>query len=115
MADDLQALGAAIAAASDLDAPERRHGKTALHYAAGSFTLDAARELISAGACVDARDDHGNTPLFGATFDSRGRGEMIQLLREAGADPDVENLHGVSPRMLAHTIGNYDVRQFYAS
>lgn len=41
-------------------------------------------------------------------------GEMIALLRRAGADPLRENHHGVSPLSLARDIGNYDVAQFFS-
>jgi uncharacterized protein len=40
---------------------------------------------------------------------------MIQLLRESGADPHLENRHGVTPVQLARTIGNYDVAQFFVN
>lgn len=47
-------------------------------------------------------------------FPSRGRGEIIKLLLEYGADKDRVNNHGVSPYALAQTIANYDVRQFFS-
>jgi hypothetical protein len=59
-------------------------------------------------------DSLGNTPLWRATFESRGRGEVIRLLRAAGADPWHANRSGVSPVALARAISNYDVAQFYA-
>jgi ankyrin repeat protein len=70
--------------------------------------------LLDAGAPVNARDANGNTPLSDAVFRSRGRGDVIKLLRDRGADPTLKNNHGVSPLSLAHTIANYDVRQFFA-
>ena len=48
-----------------------------------------------------------------AVFNSRGSGELIELLRRHGADPYRENFHGVSPLGLARDIGNYDVAQFF--
>ena len=36
-----------------------------------------------------------------------------KLLRDSGADPLHKNNHGVSPLILARTIANYDVRQFF--
>lgn len=32
---------------------------------------------------------------------------------ENGANPDIENNNGVSPKSLARTIANYDVRRFF--
>jgi ankyrin repeat protein len=71
-----------------------------------------AEKLLRSGVVVDATDAHGNTPLFAATFDSKGRGDMIKLLLKAGADKNHRNKHGVSPASLASTIANYDVARF---
>jgi uncharacterized protein len=38
---------------------------------------------------------------------------MIEQLLSRGADPDVVNRHGQTPRGLAELIGNYDVAQFF--
>jgi ankyrin repeat protein len=76
--------------------------------------MESAAALVEAGAEVDARDRDGNTPLWRATFASRGAGDVIALLRAHGADPHAENGHGVSPLALAERIGNYDVRRHFA-
>ena len=89
------------------------NGWTPLHCAAQEGHCDIARVLLMAGAAVDAQDSHGNTPLFRAVFNSKGRGDFIQLLREHGADPFRQNRHGVSPVSLARTIANFDVAQFF--
>jgi len=73
----------------------------------------AVKLLIDAGAAIDPVDDHGNTPLSNAVFESRGDGQVIQMLLAAGADPHRKNSHGVSPASLAHTISNYDVAKFF--
>jgi uncharacterized protein len=88
-------------------------GWTPLHFAAQEHRADVAALLLDSGAFVDPRDSHGNTPLWTAVFNSRGRGELIKLLREQGAHPYSENNYGLSPVYLARTIGNYDVAQFF--
>ncbi|MFE2578684.1 hypothetical protein [Streptomyces sp. NPDC059378] len=50
---------------------------------------------------MDAPDRQGNTPLWLAVFTYRGDGAVLSLLVKAGADPDRNNFHGVSPRRLA--------------
>ena len=85
---------------------------TPLHYAAQEHRPDIARSLLDGGALVDAADANGNTPLWRAVFDSRGRPEMIQCLLSYGADRTLANQHGVSPLDLAKTIANYDVLRF---
>jgi hypothetical protein len=49
-----------------------------------------------------------------AVFNSKGRGELIVLLRERGADAEAVNRYGQSPLGLARLIANYDVRQYFA-
>lgn len=73
--------------------------------------MPVASVLIAKGALVDLKDGHGNTPLSKAVFNSRGRGDLIKLLLDAGADPDSENTYGMSPRGLAEMIANFDVKQ----
>lgn len=89
-------------------------GNSALHYAAQECHLEMASLLISSGgANVDIVDVHGNTPLWRAVFNSRGKGELISVLLKAGADRSHANKRGKTPLDLAKTIANYDVAQFF--
>jgi uncharacterized protein len=101
-----------LAQGAAVDHQDRR-GWTALHFAAQDHRLAIAKRLIAAGAGVDLADDHGNTPLSTATLASEGCADMIALLLDSGADPDLQNRHRVSPRKLAETIANYDLVQFF--
>jgi ankyrin repeat protein len=105
-ATQLIAAGAKVDLADD-------NGWTPLHFAAQAQCVPIAESLLATGARVDSQDRDGNTPLWRAVFDSRGKGALIDLLRQHGADPMRKNLHGVSPLDLARTIGNYDVAQFF--
>jgi ankyrin repeat protein len=90
-----------------------RQGFTPLHFAAQEGSVDVARFLLDWGARVDPLNKYGNSPLFTAVFNSKGRGEMILLLRDHGADPHTVNMSGQTPVGLARLIGNYDVRKFF--
>jgi uncharacterized protein len=91
-----------------------RSGCTPLHYfAAQNYHEGIARLLLDSGASVDPRDANGNTPLSTAVFNSRGRGELIGLLRQRGADATSTNNFGVSPVSLARSLANYDVARFF--
>jgi ankyrin repeat protein len=103
---------ALIAAGSAVNARDR-DGFTPLHFAAQEHAVTIARLLIDSGADIDAANRHGNTPLFTAVFNSSGRGEMIELLRAAGADPHLANASGQTPVGRASLIGNYDVARFF--
>jgi uncharacterized protein len=102
-----------IAQGADVNAQDR-DGFTPLQFAAQQYAVAAARALLEAGATVDISNKYGNTPLWTATFTSQGRGDMIRLLRAAGADPLHQNNYGHSPLTLARMIGNYDVEQYFA-
>lgn len=75
-----------IAQGDDLNLGDRL-GFTPPHLAAQAGALEAARVLLDHGAEVDGVNSFGNTPLFVAVFNSRGRGELIRLLRKRGANP----------------------------
>jgi ankyrin repeat protein len=97
------------------EAPDARDrdGFTPLHLAAQENAVEAARTLLDHGAEVDSVNKYGNTPLFVSVFNSRGRGEMINLLRERGADTEKMNDSGQTPVGLARLIANYDVARFF--
>lgn len=90
------------------------NGWTPLHFAAQANSPACVSALIDAGAITSAVDSHGNAPLSRAVFSSTGDGEVIRLLRAAGADPLHENASGVSAVSLARMIGNYPVAQYFA-
>lgn len=58
-------------------------GRTALHYAAGVGTVEAAELLIKAGVDVKARDKAGETPLHTALKENNP--EVAAVLRQHGA------------------------------
>src|SRR5512140_3597079 len=84
--NDYSSAEARLAAGDDPNVGDRL-GFTPLHLAAQQCSIDVARVLLDHGASVDQPNSFGHTPLFVAVFNSRGRGELIELLRERGADP----------------------------
>jgi ankyrin repeat protein len=89
-----------------------KDGKTPLHFAVQENFYEMSKVLIELGADVNAQDKEGNTIICEAVFSSKGKGDVILLLKEKGADPSIENKHGVSAIGLAETIGNYNVISF---
>ena len=89
------------------------NGWTPLHCAAQEYAPDICEALLAAGAPVDVQDSNGNTPLLTAVIGSRGRDEVIRVLRAHGASPTLANAKGISAVTLARTIANFDVRQFF--
>ena len=78
---------------------KRKDGRTAL-YLSVQYQLKGIFELL-------------NTPLWEAVMRYRGDGFFIEQLLKNGANPDIKNNYGVSPKSLARTIANYDVRRFF--
>lgn len=90
-----------------------RLGYTPLHFACQQNRPDVVRVLLAAGAPVDVRDRHGNTPLWRAVFDCRNDPAVAVALIGAGADPDVTNDSGLSPRDMAVRLGATDVTALF--
>lgn len=105
---DSTAVRASIDKGANVSAADSRLW-TPLHYAAQEHAADICEILIEHGADVNARDDNGNTPLWRAVFESRGRKDVIAILLKANADPNLKNLHGISPRELAESISNFPI------
>jgi ankyrin repeat protein len=110
--DDPAEVQRLIAAGADVNARDAAEFAP-LHYAAQEWAERAARQLLAAGADVDVLNGPGNTPLFVAVFNSRGRGELITLLLRSGADPTRTNNAGQSALGLAQLIGNYHIERFF--
>jgi Ankyrin repeats (3 copies) len=64
----------------------------ALRYAAGYGQLDGVRYLLDRGVPVDAHSGDGETALFHAIL--RDHREVVRLLLERGARPDVRTRYG---------------------
>lgn len=66
-------------------------GMTPLHYAIEKGKPSIARELVKAGADVNARDNNGRTPIFYAATTAVSD---VKLLLEAGAEMNAQDNFG---------------------
>jgi ankyrin repeat protein len=78
-------------------------GRSPLHHAAASASVEVVRELLERGASVNAEDDNENTPLLDACRFNwcEQREAIIQLLLEHRADPELANFNGDYPLFFA--------------
>jgi len=112
LSDDVAQVVELLAGGADPDAADLQ-GFAVLHSACQQGGVESARALLDGGAVADYVDAFGNTPLWTAVFNSRGRGDLIELLRTRGADPLHVSHAGRTPVSLARLIANFDVAQFF--
>lgn len=107
--DDVTALDAALADGLDVNTKLDDNDITLLHFAILSNSHGVIRELVDAGADIEAESSAG-TPLYMALMFSRtdtdaprreSKGEIIDLLLEKGANVNALSEWGDSPLNLA--------------
>lgn len=81
-------------------------GKRALHFAA-EYWGDIIKELLNAGADIDAQDNEGNTALIIEC--KQGSEKEARLLIRKGADSNIKNKEGKSAADIAAEKGLADV------
>jgi hypothetical protein len=80
-------------------------GDTALHVAAAAYEPGIARELVDAGANVEAMNRRGAQPLHyavdgspgGARWNPAAQRDTVRCLVELGADPNAVDKNGTTP------------------
>lgn len=83
---------------------------TPLHAASYSSCLEVAKLLLDRGADINAKTYSNLTPLhFLIRFSSSPEIEVIQEFIQAGANLDVQDIHGYTPLMMAAEQGHLDV------
>ena len=82
-------------------------GWTALHAAIKNGYIEAASELISEGAGLNAQNATGWTSLNTATY--YGQAELVKQLLSAGADLGLANNEGRTPLHVAAELGHSEI------
>jgi len=84
-------------------------GDYPLHKAAIWGDVVAARVLLENGADINAKGEDDDTPLHRAFMARTNIGEIVKFLLSQGADPDLANRHGDTPRKDAIELANPEI------
>jgi ankyrin repeat protein len=111
---DVERLRAILEEDSDAARAWSPDGFTALHYAAYFDGPETARPLIEHGADVEAVSTNEEfapqaRPLHSAV--AAGRGDVVEVLLHAGADPNARQHGGFTPLMAAEQTGNLELAE----
>jgi cytohesin len=72
-----------------------------IHDAAWGGDIEAVKQHLAAGADVNAKDEHGGTPLHRAVFFNSGQKEIVELLLANGAEVNAKDDDGETPLDVA--------------
>ena len=96
-AGDLEKIKALLKANPDLVNSKNTNGVTPLMFAADVGDIETVKLLLASNADVNARDDHGITPLLMVVGPDRKNMDMAELLLASNADVNAKDIQGETP------------------
>ncbi len=89
------------------------HGPTSIHVFARAGDNDLLREMVAAGADIEARDKEGRTALRWAV--DLGHAKSVEFLLGAGADKEARDAKGHTALQTAAAMGYFEVARVLLS
>ena len=88
-----------VAEATKPESPTTKAPDISIHDAAGDENIESVKNLLVAGADVNAKNEDGDTPLHRASV--KGRKKIIELLLAKGADVNTQCTIGLTALDMA--------------
>ena len=89
--DNLEVIKKQLKIGVDIDLQDN-DGLAALHFASQDFNEKVIELLLKNKANPNVRDKHGNTPIYKALFNSKGKKTKIfNLFKAKGGDATIKN------------------------
>lgn len=104
---DLEAVLQSIEKVENVDLKDRRHSKTALHWAAEKGFENVLTALLAKDADVRSLDRYGETPLHYAA--DNGRTQVVSILLKYHSDPSTLDRRGRTALRCARDKGHSKV------
>jgi ankyrin repeat protein len=79
-------------------------GFNLLHFACEYNNIKLAKELLERKINIEEKNIYGNTPLWTAVFNAKGKYEMVDLLLSFNANPNSVNNADNTPLKFAVTL-----------
>ena len=87
-------------------------GYSVLHFAGQNILVGLTKYFLEKGVNPNLQDIHGNTALWTAIFNAKlptDEQGVVKLLLKFGADPDIFNKHGKTPKFMYQTFHGSDI------
>ena len=83
-----------------------------MHYKVLEGDVQQIKDELAAGVNIDELDNWGYAPLHWAVVNMQY--EIVTLLLNAGANPNVVSSVGLTPRKIAFSLEFYDIEQLFS-
>lgn len=81
-------------------------GFTPLHFTAHYNNFVLTEAILNCGGNPNIKNKYSNNAIWVATFNARGKYELVKLFKKHGGDPHAKNLNGKSALDFARQIGD---------
>lgn len=108
--DQLDVIKLFVSLKFDVISIDNKYGESLLHIAAQHGNYKIVEFLLITGAKASVKNDVGRTPLHSAAKNCLNT-NTIDLLLNAGANPDDADKEGITPRMIANKKSELNIFQ----